>query len=52
MVVARTLDDRGLADELRGACTTMALNLGGWDKKPKAKTGKSTRPQPRGRAAD
>jgi TetR/AcrR family transcriptional regulator, transcriptional repressor for nem operon len=52
MVVARTLDDRGLADELRGACTTMALNLGGWDKKPKAKNGKSTRPQPRGRAAD
>ena len=25
MVVARTLDDRGLADELRDACTTMAF---------------------------
>jgi TetR/AcrR family transcriptional regulator, transcriptional repressor for nem operon len=52
MVVARTLDDRGLADQLRGACTTMALNLGGWDKKRKPKNGKSQRPQPRGAATD
>ncbi|HEY4950590.1 MAG TPA: TetR/AcrR family transcriptional regulator [Candidatus Acidoferrales bacterium] len=35
MVVARTLDGRGLADELRASCTRMALNLGGWDKKRK-----------------
>jgi TetR/AcrR family transcriptional regulator, transcriptional repressor for nem operon len=30
MVVARALDDRRVADELRGACTTVALRLGGW----------------------
>ncbi len=52
MVVARTLDDRGLAGELRGACTTMALELGGWDSKRKVKDGRSKRPQPRGKAAD
>jgi TetR/AcrR family transcriptional regulator, transcriptional repressor for nem operon len=52
MVVARTLDDRGLADELRGACTTVALELGGWDKKRKVKDGRSKRQQPRGEAAD
>jgi TetR/AcrR family transcriptional regulator, transcriptional repressor for nem operon len=52
MVVARTLDDRGLADELRAACTTMALNLGGWGKKRAAKNGKFKRPPRRGEAAD
>jgi TetR/AcrR family transcriptional regulator, transcriptional repressor for nem operon len=52
MVVARTLDDRGLADELRGACTTVALELGGWDKKRKVKDGTSKRQQPRGEATD
>jgi TetR/AcrR family transcriptional regulator, transcriptional repressor for nem operon len=52
MVVARTLDDRALADELRGACTTMALHLGGWDKKRKGKEGKFKKPQLRGEAAD
>jgi len=31
--------DRALADELRAACTTVALNLGGWDKKSKSKSG-------------
>jgi TetR/AcrR family transcriptional regulator, transcriptional repressor for nem operon len=35
MVVARTIADRVLADELRGACTAIALELGGWDKKIK-----------------
>jgi TetR/AcrR family transcriptional repressor of nem operon len=45
MVVARTLVDRGLADELRAACTAVALNLGGWDKKSKSKNGKSRRLQ-------
>jgi TetR/AcrR family transcriptional regulator, transcriptional repressor for nem operon len=32
MVVARALDDRRVADELRSACTTVALRLGGWQK--------------------
>jgi hypothetical protein len=40
MVVARTMVDRALADELRSACTAVALNLGGWDKKSKLKNGK------------
>jgi TetR/AcrR family transcriptional repressor of nem operon len=31
MVVARTMVDRKLADELREACTIMANQLGGWD---------------------
>jgi TetR/AcrR family transcriptional repressor of nem operon len=30
MVVARALDDRALADELREAAMTVALELGGW----------------------
>jgi TetR/AcrR family transcriptional regulator, transcriptional repressor for nem operon len=52
MVVARTLDDRELADELRGACTTMALQLGGWDDKRRLKNGKLKRPRSRDEAAD
>src|SRR5437868_6956158 len=32
MVVARTLVDRNHADELRGACLAVALELGGWRK--------------------
>jgi AcrR family transcriptional regulator len=51
MVVARTMVDRALADELRAACTSVALNLGGWDKKSKSKSGKSRRPQLRRLAA-
>ena len=35
MVVARTMVDRSLADELRAACTSVALELGGWGKKTK-----------------
>lgn len=31
MVVARTMVDRVLADELREACTIMAYRLGGWE---------------------
>ena len=42
-VVARTMVDRALADELRAACTAVALNLGGWDKKRKSASGKSRR---------
>ena len=30
MVVARTMEDRALADELRHACTIVAHELGGW----------------------
>lgn len=33
MVVARTIADRRLADELRDACMLMAHKLGGWEKK-------------------
>jgi TetR/AcrR family transcriptional regulator, transcriptional repressor for nem operon len=47
MVVARTMVDRPLADELRDACTSVALELGGWNKKSKSKHGKHTGPQPR-----
>lgn len=36
MVVARTMVDRGLADDLRGDCIVMALKLGGWDGRAKA----------------
>jgi TetR/AcrR family transcriptional regulator, transcriptional repressor for nem operon len=32
MVVARTLVDRTHADELRGSCRLVALQLGGWNK--------------------
>lgn len=32
MIVARTLADRRHADELRAACMTAALELGGWSK--------------------
>jgi len=39
MVVARSLLDRSQADELRSACSTIALRLGGWPKP-------STRPRP------
>ena len=47
MVVARTMADRALADELRAACTAVALNLGGWDMESKSKTRKSKRFRPR-----
>jgi TetR/AcrR family transcriptional repressor of nem operon len=33
MVVARALDDRRVADELRGACESVALRLGGWQRR-------------------
>ena len=33
MVVARAMDDCKLADALRDACRTVALGLGGWQKK-------------------
>ena len=37
MVVARAVVDRALADELRDACMTVALRLGGWNSSRNAK---------------
>ena len=51
MVVARTIVDRALADQLRAACMAVALDLGGWDKKRQAEDGKSKPSQPRRVAA-
>ena len=41
MVIARALVDPALAGELRDACMSVALNLGGWSKPAKSKSGKS-----------
>src|SRR6266568_4931317 len=41
MVVARALVDPALADELRDACMSVALDLGGWAKPTKSKNGKA-----------
>jgi hypothetical protein len=41
MVVARALLDCNLGDELRDACMSVALNLGGWSTPHKSKNGKS-----------
>src|SRR6266478_4354847 len=41
MVVARALVDPALADELRDAYMSVALNLGGWSKRMKSTNGKS-----------
>jgi hypothetical protein len=46
MVVARTMVDRALADELRAACTAVALDLGGWNKKSKSKNANLKRSRP------
>jgi AcrR family transcriptional regulator len=43
MVVARTMVERALADELRKACTAMAFTLGGWQKFAKLEAAKSGR---------
>jgi TetR/AcrR family transcriptional regulator, transcriptional repressor for nem operon len=45
MVVARTVVNRAVADELREACMAVALGLGGWDKHRKSGNGKSSRPR-------
>jgi hypothetical protein len=47
MIVARTMVDQALADELRTACMAVALHLGGWDKSSRSKNGKSGQLQPR-----
>jgi TetR/AcrR family transcriptional regulator, transcriptional repressor for nem operon len=51
MIVARTMVDRALADELRAACMAVALNLGGWNQDERSRNGKSRRSQPRHLAA-
>jgi TetR/AcrR family transcriptional repressor of nem operon len=43
MVVARAMANRAVADELRDACMSVALELGGWDKESKSKAEKSKR---------
>jgi AcrR family transcriptional regulator len=45
MVVARAMADRTHADELRDACMSIALELGGWDNKRAAKNGTAKRSQ-------
>ena len=45
MIVARTVVDRTLADELREACTAVSLEIGGWNRRNKAKVGRSRRSQ-------
>jgi TetR/AcrR family transcriptional repressor of nem operon len=45
MVLARAMLDRTHADELRDACMSVALDLGGWNKVNKLKNGKSQRSQ-------
>jgi len=43
MVVARAVVDRPLAEELRDACMSVALELGGWNKPAKSKNGADSR---------
>jgi TetR/AcrR family transcriptional repressor of nem operon len=45
MVVARAMVDRNLADELRDACMTVALGLGGWSHESETKNENSKRLQ-------
>ena len=43
MVVARAMADRAHADELRDACMSVALELGGWHNESTVKNGRSKR---------
>ena len=47
MVVARAMDNRKLADELRNSCMNVALRLGGWEIGKAAKNGKQRMVGPR-----
>jgi TetR/AcrR family transcriptional regulator, transcriptional repressor for nem operon len=47
MVIARTVVNRNVADELRDACLTVALKLGGWNKENKSNGGKPKRSRAR-----
>jgi len=40
MVVARAIEDRALADELRRSCMAVAFELGGWERAKAAKNGR------------
>jgi len=54
MVIARSLNDRSLGDQLRSAATRIALDLGGWTKDApsrKREVATSQRPAKPGRAA-
>ncbi len=42
MIVSRTVVDRAVADQLREACMSTALEIGGWNKRRRSKNGKST----------
>jgi TetR/AcrR family transcriptional regulator, transcriptional repressor for nem operon len=50
MVVARTMVDGALADELRASCMALALDLGGWNKSAK-RMNRNSRPSQRSRLA-
>jgi TetR/AcrR family transcriptional regulator, transcriptional repressor for nem operon len=39
MVVARAIEDRAMADQLRDACRSVAFKLGGWDAKTSKRSG-------------
>jgi hypothetical protein len=43
MIVSRTVVDRAVADQLREDCMSVALQIGGWDRRRKSKSGKSGR---------
>jgi hypothetical protein len=42
--------DRAVADELREACMSVALQMGGWEKRGKTRNGRFKQP-PKSRAA-
>lgn len=46
MVVARAMDNRELADELRDACMAVALQLGGWQESNQSENGRSKNGRP------
>jgi TetR/AcrR family transcriptional regulator, transcriptional repressor for nem operon len=50
MVVARTLVDRAHADELRGSCLAVALQLGGWGQGPHSRIQPVSRSSSNGRS--
>jgi hypothetical protein len=51
MIVARTMVDRTLADELRAGCMVVALELGGWDERSRSKGVHTRQSKPHRRAA-
>jgi AcrR family transcriptional regulator len=50
MVVARTLVDRSHADELRGSCLSVALQLGGWKEDRSSREHNGSRRPPKSRS--